>query len=253
MRAVYIASLVLGVGLAMFYLFQNLYVDTMYIFSNILPPVLAGVAVATSAIALRKYWGNPADKFSKIWLFLTLGMVCWFLGEAIWMVYALVLKVVVPYPSVADVVWLMGYVPLTLAILMYVRTFRFVVSKAILTAAAGTVLMGSLVIFVSLASPMLASAAQQETTTLAVDIAYPALDIIMFSLSIIGLLIFAKGKIASAWLLINGAVLMNVIGDILFSYATLQGAYYSGHYLELFFCWGYILFALAFYAHQKEL
>jgi len=252
MKAVYSVSLVVSVGLAVFYLFQSLYVDFMYFLSNVLAPVFAGVAVVTAAIALKKYWGNPADKFSKIWLFLTLGMVCWFLGETIWMVYALALNVEVPYPSVADIVWLIGYLPLIFAILLYIRTFRFVVSKSILTAAAGIVLVGSLAIFASLATPILASATQQETT-LAVDIAYPALDIVMFSLSIIGLLIFARGRIGNAWVLMNGAIFMNVVGDLLFSYTTLNGTYYNGHYLELFFLWGYVLFALAFYAHRKEL
>lgn len=252
MKAVYSVSLVSSVGLAVLYLFQNLYVDFMYFLSNVLAPLLAGVAVATAAVALKKYWGNPVDKFSKIWLFLTLGMVCWFLGETIWMVYALALNVEVPYPSVADIVWLIGYLPLIFAILLYIRTFRFVVSKSILTAAAGIVLVGSLAIFASLATPILASATQQETT-LAVDIAYPALDIIMFSLSIIGLLIFARGRIGNAWVLINGAIFMNVVGDLLFSYTTLNGTYYNGHYLELFFLWGYVLFALAFYVHRKEL
>jgi hypothetical protein len=252
MKAVYTISLLMSVGLTVFYLFQNLYVDFMYFFSNVLAPVFAGVAVATAAIALKKYWGKPTDKFSKIWLFLTLGMVCWFLGEAIWMVYALVLNVAVPYPSVADAVWLMGYLPLIFAILMYIRTFRFVVSRSILTAAAGTVLVGSLAILASLATPILASSTQQDTTV-AVDIAYPALDIIMFSLSTIGLLIFAKGRMANAWLLMNGAILMNVVGDLLFSYTTLNGTYYNGHHLELFFLWSYILFALAFYVHKKEL
>jgi hypothetical protein len=180
-------------------------------------------------------------------------MTLWFLGELGWMIYALFLNVEVPYPSVLDVLWLIGYVPLTLAILMYIRTFKFVVSRAMLAIATVTVIVGGLAIFAALATPISASATEGATATLVVDIAYPALDVLMLSLSILGLLIFVKGKIASAWLLINGAILMNVIGDIMFSYTTLDGTYYNGHYLELFFYWGYMLFALAFNAHRKEL
>jgi hypothetical protein len=40
---------------------------------------------------------------------------------------------------------------------------------------------------------------------------------------------------------------------MLWSYTTLQETYYDGHPLELLFHWGYILFALAFYTHMKEL
>jgi hypothetical protein len=46
---------------------------------------------------------------------------------------------------------------------------------------------------------------------------------------------------------------MNVVGDMLFSYATSQKTYFNGHPLDLFFYWGYIFFALAFYTHMKEL
>ena len=46
---------------------------------------------------------------------------------------------------------------------------------------------------------------------------------------------------------------MNVFGDLMLSYTNLNGAYYSGHPLELFFHIGYIFFALAFYTHTKQL
>jgi len=75
--------------------------------------------------------------------------------------------------------------------------------------------------------------------------------------AILGLLIFTvtrlKGAIGGAWLFINAGILMNVVGDMLFSYATSQKTYFSGHSLDLFFYWGYIFFALALYTHMKEL
>jgi len=40
---------------------------------------------------------------------------------------------------------------------------------------------------------------------------------------------------------------------MLFTYTTLQNTYHNGHPLELLFHFGYILYALAFYAHRKEL
>jgi len=47
----------------------------------------------------------------------------WFLGEAIWAGYTLILNVEIPYPSVADVFWLGGYVPFFVALYLYVKTF----------------------------------------------------------------------------------------------------------------------------------
>lgn len=252
-KTVYITGLVLSLSLALIYLFQDRYADFMYFFSNAFYPFVAGVAVVMSGFALRKYWGNPGDKFSKIWVGFTFGMVFWFLGELGWAIYALLLNVEVPYPSIADVAWLIGYLPLFAALLLYIRAFRFAISKKMYTVAELAISIASLAIFTFLVSSILTVAAEDETTTLVVDIAYPALDLVLLSLSILGLLIFARGKIAKAWLFINGAILMNVVGDILFSFTTLQGSYYNGHFLELFFAWGYILFALGFYVHKKEL
>jgi len=253
MRTVYWASLVLSISLALIYLFQERYTDFMYLFSNAFPPFIAGAAVISSVFTLRKYWGNPGDKFSKIWLGFTLGMFLWFLGELGWAVYTLLLNVEIPYPSIADIAWLIGYVPLFVALHLYLRAFRVAISKAMYAVAVVAVSIASFALFIFLMSPILAVAAEEEITTLVVDIAYPGLDLALFSLSIVSLLIFAKGKIALPWLLINGAILMNVVADMLFSYTTLQGTYYNGHFLELFFHWAYILFALAFYTHRKEL
>jgi len=253
MRTAYLVSIVLSVLLTLIYLFQERYTDFMYLFSNAFPPFISGTAMILAAVALRKYWGNPGDKFSKIWLGFTFGMGFWFLGELGWAVYTLLLNVEVPYPSIADVAWLIGYLPLMAAIHWYLRAFSFAISKAMYAVAVVAVSIGSFAFFTFLVSPILAVAAEEKIATLMVDLAYPALDLALFSLAILGLLIFAKGKIASAWLLINGAILMNVVADILFSYTTLQGTYYNGHFLELFFHMGYILFALAFYTHIKEL
>jgi len=79
----------------------------------------------------------------------------------------------------------------------------------------------------------------------------------LLALAMLGLLVFTttglKGRLASVWLLINAGIIMNVFGDILFSYANLQNMYYSGHSLELFFHLGYLLFLLSFYTHTKKL
>jgi len=94
-----------------------------------------------------------------------------------------------------------------------------------------------------------------DTTALVIGVAYPALDVVLFTEAILGLLIFIEGKIGKAWLLINAGILMNVIADMLFSYTTAIGTYWKvpAHPLELYFHWGYILFILAFYTHVKEL
>jgi hypothetical protein len=95
--------------------------------------------------------------------------------------------------------------------------------------------------------------AEEDLITILVDFAYPLLDLVLFSVSVLGLAVFLKGRLGKSWLLINVGILSNVIADILFSYTTTQETYYSGHPLELLYHFGYLLFLLAFYIHTKEL
>jgi hypothetical protein len=253
MKTPYLLSVLLGLALALIYIFQESFPDLMYLFSNAFPPVIAGVAVVSAGLALRKYWGKPEDKFSRIWLAFTLGMIFWFLGELGWAIYTLALNTKIPYPSIADAAWLIGYIPLFVAFHGYVKNFQFKISRKLYkigAAVVGFVCLGSFAYF---AAPVFADMAAREAATIAVGIAYPAMDICLLGYGLLALLIFIRGRIAFAWALISSAVLMNVTADILFAYTTFQGTYFNGSPLELLFHFGYILFALAFYVHTKEL
>jgi len=246
-----------AVGLTMVYSFQSFYTVFMHAFSNIFPLFVAGVAVLTSFFAMRRYWDYFGSRLSKIWLGFTLGMLLWFLGELGWAVYTMVLHVEIPYPSIADVFWLCGYVPLFIALLLYVEIFQPKISVKMFLVAGVIVAIMSAMVFSLLMIPVLAEASQQDFITLSISLAYPGLDIILFLEAVLGLLVFTvtrlKGRIGVAWLFMNTAIFANVLGDMTFSYTTLNGTYYSGHPQELLFHWGYLLFALAFYVHSREL
>jgi hypothetical protein len=249
----YILSMLLGLALTIIYIFQAKYPDFMYVFSNAFPPVIAGVAVMFAGFALKKYWGRPGDKFSRIWLAFTLGMIFWFLGELGWTIYTLVLNVETPYPSIADAAWLMGYIPLFVAFHGYVRNFQFTISKRLFKVGAVVIAIICFALFSYFLTPVLAERVGEDAVTLAIDVAYPTLDLCLLGYALLALLIFMKGRIAFAWALMSSAVSMFVLADILFTYTTLQGTYFNGHPLELAFHFGYILYALAFYVHTKEL
>jgi len=253
MKTPYILSMLLGLALTLIYIFQANYPDSMYVFSNAFPPIIAGAAVAFAGLALKKYWGKPEDKFSRIWLAFTLGMIFWFLGELGWAIYTLALNVETPYPSIADAAWLIGYIPLVAAFHGYVRNFQFTISKRLFKVGVTVIAITCFAHFLYFSTPVFADMVGREATTIAIDIAYPALDLALLGYALMALLIFMRGRIAFAWALISSAAFMFVLADMLFTYATLQGTYFSGHPLELPFHFGYILYALAFYVHTKEL
>jgi len=229
----------------------------MYTFSNIVSPFMASAAVFSSFFALWKYWESIGSRLSKIWLCFTVGMMLWFLGELGWAIYTMVLNIEIPYPSIADVFWLIGYVPLFIALLLYIDLIQPAISGKMFFMAAAFVAVASAVSFTLLMLPVLAGASEQDMITLGISLAYPGLDLILFLEAVLGLLVFTftmlKGRVGRAWFFINFAILSNVVADGAFSYTTMDGTYYNGHPLELLFHFGYLLFALAFYVHSKEL
>jgi hypothetical protein len=247
----YKLSLTVAVVLALLYAFQSLYQDFIYVFSNAFPPFIAGAAVATALIGLRKYGYNLGILFSFIWFCFTLGVALWFLGELGWAIYTLALGVEIPYPSLADIFWLSGYLPFFIALLLYLKPFTLALSKRSIGVV--SLIIAALCIFVVVSLIPQLYSAQEDLVTLAVDLAYPILDLLLFALALLGVAVFFKGKIGKSWLLISLALALTAVADLTFSYTILQGTYYNGHPIELLYHWAYILYALAFYVHSKEL
>ena len=251
MRTIYYVALAVAICLTAIYAFESYYMDSMKIFSNAFPPFIAGATVITAMFALKRYWGGLSSKLTQVWLCFAIGIFFWFLGELTWAIYALILKISIPYPSVADAFWLTGYILLLLALTAYLWLVKPALSKTILAAASTIVLILGILSSYFLVAPAL----MQETDliTKTIDVTYPTLDFIMLILTITGLIVLAKSRVSESWIFFNTGILMIVIGDSLFSYATAHNTYYGGHPLELFLHFGYLLFILAFYIHTKTL
>jgi hypothetical protein len=151
----------------------------------------------------------------------------------------------------ADAFWLIGYIPLLLALALYLLLMRPAISVKVFVVALAIVLALGAVFSTFVLIP----AVTEEAETLAklIDIAYPLLDLIMLVLSAMCFMIFAESRLETTWLLLNAGFIMFALGDSIFSYTTAQGSYYDGHPLELFFHLGDLLLALAFYIHIKSL
>lgn len=178
-------------------------------------------------------------------------MMLWFLGELSWTVYTLLLNVEIPYPSIADIFWLSGYVPLLIALFVYSRLFASALSKRKKVVIAALIIILGVLVSVALIVPLMGVEKNLETFT--IDLAYPLLDIALLSTALVGLAIFQKGSLGKSWLWIILGILFNVAGDMIFSYTTAQDTYYNSHPSELLFIYGYLLFMTAFYVHTKEL
>lgn len=250
MQRLYVLGLVYSIILAFIYGLGQLSPEFMLVFSNVLFPATAGTAVMASFWTLKKYAAhNPKPKFSASWIGFSSGLFMWFLGESAWAVYVLLLGIN-PFPSLADVFYIGGYVFLGLALFLILKLFPSVFSGKKLAFLVVVSVSVSTAVGYFLLTPILTSEADLFTTVLSA--AYPILDIGLFVLVFSIFMIFIEGTIGKAWFFLTLGVALNIIADLLFNYAELQGFYYEGHPLELFWLWGYIAFFLGFYIHKRE-
>ncbi len=88
----------------------------------LLQVVVLSAAVFFAGRSSRRFEaGNPVR---RCWAVLTSGLLLWVLGEATETVYALVWSIEDPFPSVADVFFLLAYPPLIAAFLLFLRAYR---------------------------------------------------------------------------------------------------------------------------------
>jgi hypothetical protein len=239
------------VGVSLVFAFQGFYPDYIGTLSNFLPAICAFAAFGSSLSCMRRYGFTLRLNFEAVWFLFTLGTGLWVLAESSWAFYYFVLKVAVPYPSLADIFYIGGYLPVMAGLVGYLSTFRVALSKRRLGFAVGVI---AAAIALALIFILPVELAQSLTPVqFLTDMIYPLLDLTLLSLAVLSLSIFIGGSIAKWWMIFGVGAALYVIADEFFLYQVANGTYYNGSVDDLFFLLGYLTFALAFYAHRKEM
>jgi hypothetical protein len=231
--------------------FQSFYPKLIGPISNVLPSILAGAALACAGLCVRKYGLKLSENFARMWFLFALGPVCWLIAEVTWATYYFFLNVPVPYPSIADIFYLAAYAPLSIGVFLYFRSFSGALPRRRLIASACTIVAAAILVF-TFVIPTELSIGNGPIETIT-DLAYPALDLVLFSLAVLSLAIFLGGSIGKWWVLLVGAIILDIVADEYFLYLEAKGTYYNGSIDDLIYLWAYLIFALAFYVHKKEL
>jgi hypothetical protein len=229
---------------------QGLYPTFIGPISNVLPTLGAATAFASALLCWRRYGYGLRKKFEAVWFFFSLGTGLWILAELTWAAYYFFLNVEVPYPSAADFFYVGGYIPVLVGLAIYLKAFWGSMSPRRLALAAMTIAAAT-ALALGLVLPMELSQGPSAADLLTA-LAYPVLDLALFSSSVLALAIFAGGRLSRWWVLFGGASLLYVLGDEYFLYLNSAGTYYNGSFDDLLFILGYLTFALAFYAHRRE-
>lgn len=191
---------------------------------------------------IAKSWGLFKSSLGKAILFFSIGLFSWGIGNVIWAYYNFFLNIALPYPSFADVgfilsypFWVTGMVNIPHAIgakssfgkkyrkiLLFIPLFVFALSYFL------TVLVTkSFIIFAHPSSYL----------KLFFDIAYPLGDVVILTtvLAVSTSFKFFGGKYKLSMYTILLGFCILYIADFLFSYTTTAGIYYDGSIADLFF------------------
>jgi len=174
----------------------------------------------------------------------------WVVAEVTWALYYFVVQVSLPYPSLADVFYTGGYLPVMAGLVGYLNTFHVALSMRRF----GYTLLGiGAAVALALLFVLPVEFGQSLTpVNFLTDMIYPVFDLILLSLALLSLAIFVGGRIANWWVLFGAGATLYVIGDEFFLYLVANGTYYNGSVDDLIFILGYLTLAMAFYAHRKE-
>jgi hypothetical protein len=203
-------------------------------------PLIGGLL----GIIKAKKWGFLSSKVGSALFFISLGTFSWGVGQMLWSIYYnLIQKVDIPYPSFADVgfimaipCWVIGSVFLSKAtgahlslkhlrgkiLLFIIPLIVLVVSYYLLliVARGGSIPLG------------------EDRLKLVFDLAYPIGDIVIltFTLVIYGLSFnYLGGKYKFPIICILAGWVLMYFSDFSFSYTTTIGTYYDGHWVDIMF------------------
>jgi hypothetical protein len=217
--------------------------------SNVAAPIEAFAAFAIGALLWKMNSGTRAGGMSRVYASYSLGIGLWFVAECTWSMYPLAFRIETPYPSIADLFWLIGYIPLLFAMLFQAWPFReLLISRKQLALTFGMFVLTILILSFTI-PPLFGQG--QELAALSVSVAYPLLDMLLLTLAIPILLIFRKGAYWRPLLFVMFGIILQLVGDLAFNQSIFTSTYYPGSPVDLVFDFSYLMLALGFYRALK--
>ena len=203
------------------------------------------VSIFATIVAWRIAFNAALDtKLRRAWFILGLAVLAQTLGDTIWF-YLEVILGQEPFPSAADIFYiafyplaLLGLLSLPSAPLRPTERWRVGLDLAVVMVTAW------MAIWFFIISP---TAAQYENGKLdqILAAAYPVGDLVLLGGIFVLLFRSTEGAVRSMLMLYLTGLLLNVAGDLSYAYASLQGTYVSGGWMDLSWILAYWFFALA--------
>ena len=241
-----IVGIALAFGLATLAIFDDK-VSLLY-FTDLSINIVAGTALL---LAFLIVWRQKLGGLhGKTYAAFAIGLVLWFTAELVQTYYEIGVDDEVPFPSIADALWLSGYGPFGYHLFV---TYRFFNKSAkphnlIIVVAATAGIFGSLVPIIVLSSSLLTD----NLLELIVNVLYPSLDAALIVPAIMTFSILRKGRLtAIPWVLLSASVLIIAAADSTFGYIAATNPDSEIWGFSIFYLSGYLCMGGALYCHNR--
>lgn len=221
--------------------------DEITLVGNSLKTIIGIVGIIMSYSVTKSLDGD----LKHTWKILTWAYIFNTGGDTIWYYYASILNEK-PFPSWADVSFLLHYPVMLWALLSYPTRSKGFDKKKFLADISIVMVSGTTLVWYFIIHPTISAITEEDYISPALNLSYTVGDMVL----ILGILIvFFRGvdnNLKRALQIIVAGVICMLVADLGFAYLTLQGAYFGGHWIENFFIFNSLSHIYAAYYQYKK-
>ena len=171
---------------------------------------------------------EPGVASRRVWLLFAVGMAVLTAAQLIWTFYPVFLGQAEPCPSLADVVWAIGYIPVFASLLLQNRALGVATSLRLKLTILAAFSIALIITFVILGSRALSQSGQATTIEILVTVYYLIGDLGMAFIATLSLLVLWDSLVGRPWQYIVISILLVAAADLIFSYGLLNDLYAFG-------------------------
>lgn len=203
-------------------------------------PLVGGILGLKNSTA----WGGWKSIMGRGSLFLSLGLIAWASGMVAWNYYIFFTDIEIPYPSLADVGYVLGLLCFVIGIPILSKAVgvKFALrnrqGKVLLFVIPIIVIIISVYLLINVARGGVLVNSSESYLKLFFDLLYPLGDVVILTAT--SLVYFLSknllgGRYKVPILVLLAGFLMFYISDFMFSYTTTLGTYFNGHLVDFLF------------------
>ena len=205
---------------------------------------LALVGVAALIVGKRY---SSSEVFGKAYIALGIGFFFFTAGDLTYIYYGWFTEES-PYPSFADVFFLMFY---PFAAYHLIKNIKYIKKKLSWGSKFGVVLVSATI--VGIFGYMSIDVIEEEPFEFYFGLLFVSVSAIIFSLALLGATVFQHSILGSAWLILVGGLFILTVADVWYYYLEIVEGYAGDHLVNTLWIMGNVTILCALYKHKQTI